>query len=100
MIDRATRIALLHHISGANLGDDGTLEAVLQNIKHRWPAAEIIALSMNPEDTRKRHGIGAFPLRLQTWRMGDIPVDNPSTFKQKIKILLRASPLLFRLLRR
>jgi polysaccharide pyruvyl transferase WcaK-like protein len=100
MTERATRVALLHHISGANLGDDGTLQAVLQNIKNRWPDVEIIALSMNPEDTRKRHGINAFPIRQRTWTMGNKHVNNSVTFKQKIKILLRASPLLFQLLQR
>src|SRR6266704_5986167 len=99
MTERATRIALLHHTGGGNLGDDGTLQAVLQNIKNRWPDAQIIALSMNPDDTRMRHGIDAFPIRQRTWSMGNTPVSNPVTFKQKIKILLQAYPLVFKLLR-
>jgi polysaccharide pyruvyl transferase WcaK-like protein len=99
MTESAARIALLHHTGGGNLGDDGTLQAVLQNIKNRWPDAEIIALSMNPDDTRKRHGIDAFPVRQRTWSMGSTPVDNPVTFKQKIKSLLRAYPSIFQLFR-
>ena len=34
------RIGLLDQLGGGNLGDDATLQAVVQNIKSRWPDAE------------------------------------------------------------
>ena len=48
MAKAGKRIGLLHHMGGGNLGDDGTLDAVLQNIRSRWPDSEIVGLSMNP----------------------------------------------------
>jgi hypothetical protein len=52
-------VGLLHHVGGGNLGDDATLDA--DNTKRRWPNAEIAAFSMNPDDTKTRHGITPCP---------------------------------------
>jgi len=65
-----TKIALLHHTGGGNLGDDATMDAVIRNILGRWPEAEISAFSMNPEDTSKKHGIPSYPIRRHTWSIG------------------------------
>ena len=62
-MDRVTkRIGLLDHAGGGNLGDDATQTAVIQNIKTRWPHAQIAAFSMNPADTEKRHGIPSYAI--------------------------------------
>lgn len=66
-------IGLLHHTGGGNLGDEGTQAAVIQNIRRRWPTASIVGLTMNPEDTQRRHGIPAYPIRRRTWSMGFRP---------------------------
>jgi hypothetical protein len=53
-MDRLTQAdedGLLHHVGGGNLGEDATLDVVAGDIKRRWPNAEIIAFSMNPDDT-------------------------------------------------
>ena len=60
------RIGLLDHVGGGNLGDDATLTAVTQNIKTRWPHAQIAGFSMNPTDTEKRHGIPSYAIRRTT----------------------------------
>jgi polysaccharide pyruvyl transferase WcaK-like protein len=65
-----TRIALLHHTGGGNLGDDALMDVVIHNIGRRWPEADITALSMNPEDTVKKHGIPSYPIRSYTWGIG------------------------------
>ena len=52
-----TKIALLHHVGGGNLGDDATLDAVAGNIKRRLPNAELVAFSMNPDDTENDTGL-------------------------------------------
>src|SRR5215510_11466106 len=62
----STKIGLLDHLGGGNLGDDATLDAVMQNIKSRWPQAEIFGFSMNPSDTESRHGIRSYPIRVET----------------------------------
>lgn len=57
------RIGLLDHLGHGNLGDDATLDAMMRNIKQRWPESEIIGLSLNPCDTYKRHGIASYAIR-------------------------------------
>jgi polysaccharide pyruvyl transferase WcaK-like protein len=93
------RIGLLHHMGGGNLGDDGTLEAVLQNIRSRWPDSEIVGFSMNPDDTYKRHGIVSYPIRQRTWNLGNTPVDNGVTTKQRVKAALSRYPSLLKLVK-
>jgi polysaccharide pyruvyl transferase WcaK-like protein len=66
----SAKIALLHHTGGGNLGDDASIESVIQNIRGRWPEATITAFSMNPGDTARRHGISAYPIRRHTWTVG------------------------------
>jgi polysaccharide pyruvyl transferase WcaK-like protein len=65
-----TKIGLLHHVGGGNLGDDATLEAVAGNIRRRWPKAEIVAFSMNPDDIEARHGIMSHPIQRKCWTVG------------------------------
>jgi polysaccharide pyruvyl transferase WcaK-like protein len=72
--DRApARIALLHHTGGGNLGDDAIIDSIINNIRHRWPGATIAAISMNPGDTARRHGIASYPMRRHTWALGYKP---------------------------
>ena len=65
-----TKIALLHHTGGGNLGDDATMSVVIRNIRRRWPETDITAFSMNPGDTGKKHGIPSLPIRRHTWAIG------------------------------
>lgn len=58
-----TRIGLLDHLGHGNLGDEATLTAFMQNIKTRWPDAAFVGLSLNPFDTRQRHGIPSYAIR-------------------------------------
>lgn len=88
------RIALLNHIGGGNLGDDATVDAVIQNIRARWPQAEICAITMNPADTEKRHGVVAYPVRTQTWDIAYEPPRHESSLKAALKkSVIRWKPL-------
>jgi polysaccharide pyruvyl transferase WcaK-like protein len=58
-----TRIGLLEHAGYGNLGDDATVAAVLHHVRLRWPKAQVTGLTLNPSDTRKRHGITSYALR-------------------------------------
>ena len=111
-MDRVTkRIGLLDHLGGGNLGDDATLAAVRQNIKSRWPEAEIIGLSMNPLDTEKRHAIPSFPIRRKSWSSSFIrgdrnlcatspkPAQGRILLKAQLKSALRKLPFLLGVLR-
>jgi polysaccharide pyruvyl transferase WcaK-like protein len=64
---RNGKIALLHHVGTGNLGDDATLDTVIQNIKRRRPDAEIAAFTANPEDTRQRHRLPSYPILRKPW---------------------------------
>lgn len=92
-------VALLNHIGSGNLGDDATLQAVMSNIKRRWPDAKITALTMNPEDTRKRHRVCSYPIRSKTWSFGYVAPTTQPTLKGKFKDRLSRNRFLFRFLR-
>lgn len=61
------RVAILHHVGSGNIGDEASVEAVVQSIRARWPDAEIVAISMDPLETAASLGVPAFPLRSHTW---------------------------------
>ncbi len=58
------RVGILGHVGNENLGDESIIAAVIQNIRDRWPDAEICGLTITPVDTQKRHRIPSFPIRL------------------------------------
>lgn len=57
------RIGVLGHVGNRNLGDEATLAAVFGNLASRSPRAAFTGITMRPGDTRKRHGVPAWPLR-------------------------------------
>jgi len=83
------KIGLLNHVGGGNLGDDATLDAVVGGIKQRLPNAEIVAFTMNPDDTHWRHGIISHPIRRHRWVIGYNPAGTGSTLKGIVKLLTR-----------
>jgi polysaccharide pyruvyl transferase WcaK-like protein len=94
MKETTVKIGLLNHIGGGNLGDDATFDAVMQNIRIRWPHAEIHALTMNPEDTKLRHGVPSYPIRRQTWSISCNPPIRETTSKRILRSALsRFKPL-------
>jgi polysaccharide pyruvyl transferase WcaK-like protein len=94
-----TKIGLLNHVGGGNLGDDATLDAVAGNIKRRWPNAEIVAFSMNPDDTETRHGIVSHPIQRKRWSIGYRPARIETTLKETVKTLTRKYRSIFYLLK-
>lgn len=51
------------HYGHRNLGDESITEAVIQNLRSRWPDVEVTGFSMDPQDTARRYRIRAFPIR-------------------------------------
>jgi polysaccharide pyruvyl transferase WcaK-like protein len=88
------KIGLLNHLGAGNLGDDATLDAVIENIKKRWPFSEIVAFSMNPSDTQTRHGVPAYPIRIETWNRAARSAPSGVALKTKIKADLSKLPLI------
>jgi polysaccharide pyruvyl transferase WcaK-like protein len=87
LIPAGSKIGLLDHVGGGNLGDDATLDAVASNIKRRWPNAEIVAFSMNPDDTKTRHGIKSYPIRRRGWSIEHKPAGTNTSLKETVKAL-------------
>ena len=83
------RIAILHHTGGGNLGDDAIMDAVIHNIRKRWPDADITVFSMNPGDTARRHGIPSWPIRRHTWGIGYSAEKNQDGAAEEKKSLRR-----------
>src|SRR5713226_310002 len=85
------KIGLLHHVGGGNLGDDASLDAVMHNIKSRWPDSVIFGFSMNPSDTQTRHAIPSYPLRTETWNLVEQPVNSlPCFYPDRLDIVKQA----------
>jgi polysaccharide pyruvyl transferase WcaK-like protein len=88
-----------------NLGDDATQVAVMQNIRKRWPHVELVLFSMNPADSRTRHGLPSYPIRAEfrnlAWK-GYIsnPVPDSELKNTGLKSFLKKNRLLFTALRR
>ncbi|HVH69563.1 MAG TPA: polysaccharide pyruvyl transferase family protein [Candidatus Dormibacteraeota bacterium] len=61
--ESSKRIAVFSHGGVKNLGDEALVAAVIQNVRARIPAVDLIGFTFNPDDTRERHGIPAFPIR-------------------------------------
>src|SRR5215467_5180564 len=93
------KIGLLNHMGGGNLGDDATQDAVIQNIKSRWPNAEIFLFSMNPADSCPRHGILSYPIRTETWARSGQQLDGSLTVESRVKTVIRKCPPVFQFLK-
>lgn len=61
--DSHRKIGVFSHGGTRNLGDEALLAAVIQNVRLRIPIAEVVGFTINPDDTRQRHGIPSFPIR-------------------------------------
>jgi polysaccharide pyruvyl transferase WcaK-like protein len=57
------RIGIFGHVGNGNLGDEAIISVVIQNIRRRYPSAEIYGFTIKPEDTKERHKIEAFAIR-------------------------------------
>jgi hypothetical protein len=49
VVTKHYKVGVLLHAAAAIWEDDATMEAVIQNIKGRWPHATISGFSMNPD---------------------------------------------------
>lgn len=58
-------IGVFGHYGHHNMGDEAITQAVIQNLCRRCPSVRLSGFSMNPEDTARRYGIPAYPIRRQ-----------------------------------
>jgi polysaccharide pyruvyl transferase WcaK-like protein len=59
--NKRARISLYGNFGAGNLGNECTLQAVIEQIIRRWPDAQLLCFCTNPEDVRTRHNIAALP---------------------------------------
>ena len=108
-IVRPVRVAFVSPSGLGNLGDAAIIESFLAGLRRRLPGADIVGFTLNPADTRVRHGVdattcGAFSLPHYTIRAprapagddGDreVPDDapRPSRLRRAIAALPGARP--------
>jgi polysaccharide pyruvyl transferase WcaK-like protein len=81
---------------GGNQGDECVVTALIQNIRRRCPDAEIVGFSLNPEDTRRRHGIAAYPIRVSAETPAgsgpETAVSEPRTHGGHLRAFVRCVP--------
>src|SRR6266849_9408051 len=55
------RISFYGNFGAGNLGNECTLQAVIEQTLRRWPDAQLLCFCTNPQDVRTRHNIAALP---------------------------------------
>src|SRR5271166_5966781 len=59
---KPARISFYGNFGAGNLGNEATLQAVIEQVRRRWPDGQLLCFCTNPQDVRTRHNIAAFPL--------------------------------------
>ena len=90
-------IGLLDHMGFGNMGDAAIHESFVKNIQARFPNARLIAFSQNPEDTRRRHGIEAHPIRWNYpgWNGTNAVRHSGPSSSSKLESLLKRHPAIY-----
>jgi len=100
-LPRPNRIGLLAHCGTGNLGDEASIAAALDNITLRSPGVAVVGLTMDPEDTTRRHGIPCAAMRSRVfpfqreWSSALRPAD-PGTVADRLKAAVKKTGPLFR----
>ena len=58
---RSPRICFYGNFGAGNLGNEATLQAVIEQIVRRWPDGRLLCFCTDPQDVRARHHIAALP---------------------------------------
>jgi len=104
------RIGVFGHVGNENLGDEALIAAVVQNVRRRYPEAELRGFTVRPQDTEQRHGIPAFSIRRMNGRPATAPLEltaeprgryrlTPARAWGELRAQLRRVPLLPALVR-
>lgn len=102
VLPKLNRIGLMSHCGTGNLGDEASIAAALDNIKRRSPGVSVVGLTMDPEDTSRRHGIPCVAMRQsvfafeQEWASASSPADK-GTLTGRLKTVIKNTGPLFRI---
>ena len=106
-------ITLLTPYTGSNLGDAAIQDAVIDNIRKRYPEAVICMISINPTVTTKLHHVPSFPITpfgishyaprssivKISYQAKSIPTSNNPGFLNSAKAIIRSVPLFYKFLK-
>ena len=98
-IGATRRIVVFGNHGSGNLGDEATLQALIEQLRARLPKLEIVSFSVNPADTAARYGIRAEPATRRSTRFRPSSDSAVPSRKDRIRAGLQRSPALLRLLR-
>ena len=90
----ARRIVVFGNHGNGNLGDEATLQALIEQLRARLPEVEIVSFAMNPADTTARHRIRAEPATRLAAQAARARPPEPSK-KDRLRAALRRVPALF-----
>lgn len=100
-------IGIFGHYGNGNLGDEAIVAATIASIRRALPDALLVGFSVNPDDTERRHGMTAFPIRRTIPVLPDTagrtaPVGQRSSahaVTDRLKKVLKRAPRIYALLR-
>lgn len=98
--EECVRVAVFGHYGIRNLGDEAIVESVIGNLRSR--GAKIVCVSLNPQDSRERYGVDAFPIRYRSDYFHPkapdhrltIESDGAASASARVKAVLKSLPLL------
>jgi polysaccharide pyruvyl transferase WcaK-like protein len=92
MSDLYKTIGLLDHMGFGNMGDAAVQEAFITNIKRRLPNAHLVAFSLYPDDTRKRHDIVSYPIKWSYPQLNgsEASAQDDTIHQSKLKAILKS----------
>jgi polysaccharide pyruvyl transferase WcaK-like protein len=62
VVTRPTKIGFWGNFGTKNWGNECTLQAIVFNVRGRFPDAELFCFCSEPTDTAERHGLRAYPI--------------------------------------
>jgi polysaccharide pyruvyl transferase WcaK-like protein len=92
---KPVRISFYGNFGAGNLGNECTLQAVIEQTRLRWPDAQLLCFCTNPQDVRARHNIAAFPSEAfdKTAAAGSDSEGPRGRLRRIFRIALRRIPL-------
>jgi len=91
---RPVRIAFYGNFGDGNLGNEVTLQTVIEHVLERWPDARLECICTGPEDVRARHGIAAVSCRVRGtgWSRRVEPADSGPDRESTVGFRASAEP--------
>jgi polysaccharide pyruvyl transferase WcaK-like protein len=68
---KPTRISFYGNFGAGNLGNEATLQAVIEQFLRRWPDGRLLCFCTNPQDVRTRHHIAALSMQAVNQTAGE-----------------------------